>query len=996
MAKENFPYQLFTVGEKYSRNDINQRLVNSQVSQQSGVSSFADSLVLFATLEKEGRPEEIQYKDFFICKNEFIERKKSTENNDLSIEKYFPLIKKGEYNFFWESQNPTGNYGTPQKPLLSKFLKGDLKGYLFARIEEKTKSKSNPFLYCGSIEPESYDDKANGERPFGVKFLCKDIPINLKNELKELLDWKPEDNNHINEAVELASLCLANEKVKIRHLEEAIINQERESLFPNKKEFMDIFFKKANQLSLNTSPYLFSKIFNKFGLDGHEYTLLIPRNIQDFITELLKNLEFQSILDPWMRIGSILYEISNKYQIKDIYGYGINDYDFKLASSFNKKAILKKEYFPKTKDLNKKFDLIVSAPPFLLKDPNRDLSDNKEININNKRLRFYAHKESEIIFSALRNLSDKGIAIFVVCPSFLFKRENRNIFEFIRDIGFSLEGIFHIPAGAFKPLTGIETRIIVIRKKKQSKYIFEGQLSFNKKRDKKLINNFHKLEAGTEPELGFLLDSKRNTSDLKQFILFEKMGAAFKDSKLETTYLDEISEEIFYASEETIKNENSIFIFLNGNNNVFEYAIDIDSQKLETGIRNKSIAQVIINPEKINKRVLVKILQSPRSKIAFNAFNSMFSTPGRTRISINALRGLFICIPEKNKQDELEKIDKELLDIKYQLSKFESNLWDKIDQPDKSKKEFNKIINKNRHKDELDIRSLPFPLASILQTVESFNGIPIKMTLHIEYFFEALSQFLAIYVMSGFYINEEEFNSIWKEVSNFLKERNQNISLSTFGTWNIIFSLLTKKIVQDIKEEESMKEGWLSRLAIENEEFLDVLTSKKLYGILMRAMKLRNMWRGHTGAIGDDNAKERYKIYNEMVKEVINLFGNFWIESPLVIPGENTYKDGKFNYYCQYAMGVTMPLKRKEYCLKQPLEDGMMHIVSPLSGKSCKLLPLIKFGESPNKDNNACYFFNRRDNKDHSQRWISYHNENKPERPFNDPGVNELLDKLSN
>ena len=65
MAKENFPYQLFIVGEKYSRNDINQRLVNSQVSQQSGVSSFADSLVLFATLEKEGRPEEIQYKDFF-------------------------------------------------------------------------------------------------------------------------------------------------------------------------------------------------------------------------------------------------------------------------------------------------------------------------------------------------------------------------------------------------------------------------------------------------------------------------------------------------------------------------------------------------------------------------------------------------------------------------------------------------------------------------------------------------------------------------------------------------------------------------------------------------------------------------------------------------------------------------------------------------------------------------------------------------------------------
>ena len=249
--------------------------------------------------------------------------------------------------------------------------------------------------------------------------------------------------------------------------------------------------------------------------------------------------------------------------------------------------------------------------------------------------------------------------------------------------------------------------------------------------------------------------------------------------------------------------------------------------------------------------------------------------------------------------------------------------------------------------------------------------------------------------MSGFYINEEEFYAIWKEVSDFLKERKQNISLSTFGTWNIIFSLLTKKIVQDIKDEESMKEVWLSRLAIESEEFLNVLTSKKLYGILMKAMKLRNMWRGHSGAIGDENAKERYNTYNEMVKEVLNLFGNFWLESPLVIPGESTFKKGKYNYFCQCAMGVTMPLPRKEYSLKQPLEDGMMHIVSTVSGKSCKLLPLIKFGESPSKDDNACYFYNRRDN-DQSQRWISYHNENKPERPFSDPEVNALLDKLSN
>ena len=52
-----------------------------------------------------------------------------------------------------------------------------------------------------------------------------------------------------------------------------------------------------------------------------------------------------------------------------------------------------------------------------------------------------------------------------------------------------------------------------------------------------------------------------------------------------------------------------------------------------------------------------------------------------------------------------------------------------------------------------------------------------------------------------------------------------------------------------------------------------------------------------------------------------------------MIPGESTYKDGKFDYFCRCAMGVTMPLPRNKYSLKQPLEDGMMHIVSTVSGE---------------------------------------------------------------
>ena len=97
------------------------------------------------------------------------------------------------------------------------------------------------------------------------------------------------------------------------------------------------------------------------------------------------------------------------------------------------------------------------------------------------------------------------------------------VFEFIKEIGFSLEGIFYIPFGTFKPYTAIETRLLVIKKKAQSDFIFEGQLSFNKKRDQNLINNFHSFKEDHDPELGFLRGFK-STTDLKEVIFLEKLS----------------------------------------------------------------------------------------------------------------------------------------------------------------------------------------------------------------------------------------------------------------------------------------------------------------------------------------------------------------------------------------------------------------------------------------------------------------------------------------
>ena len=123
MAKELFPTQLFRIGNEYTRSEITSRLTNSTIGRE-GVINFENGLVLFVTLEKSGKPEKHQYRDFFKNKKEF----------------------------FWESQTPKAPFGSPDKPIMSKMLDGEIGSFLFARMRQKTNSKTNPFVYCGSLE----------------------------------------------------------------------------------------------------------------------------------------------------------------------------------------------------------------------------------------------------------------------------------------------------------------------------------------------------------------------------------------------------------------------------------------------------------------------------------------------------------------------------------------------------------------------------------------------------------------------------------------------------------------------------------------------------------------------------------------------------------------------------------------------------------------------------------------------------------------------------
>ena len=179
----NFPIELFDVGNKYSRNDIDQRLEKVRIDGWKGVTEFLNCFALVVTIEKANKPKNLKYKDFF----------------------------KNRKEFFWESQEPEdprgvkNKFGSPNTPQMICLLSGEKPSILFARIIGKTKGETYKFIYCGELEVESFDNGANDLRPFGVKFTTKEIPKEIPLDLLDLINWKPENNSSLVEAENLAS-----------------------------------------------------------------------------------------------------------------------------------------------------------------------------------------------------------------------------------------------------------------------------------------------------------------------------------------------------------------------------------------------------------------------------------------------------------------------------------------------------------------------------------------------------------------------------------------------------------------------------------------------------------------------------------------------------------------------------------------------------------------------------------------------------------------------
>ena len=703
-----------------------------------------------------------------------------------------------------------------------------------------------------------------------------------------------------------------------------------------------------------------------------------PPSIARFIVRLLDGVKAQRVLDPHVGFGTLLQPVIAATRASDF-----------VATSPNQSALEVAEYVHPTAaggeycvcDLEGEglahlgeFDLVVSLPPFGLR--------NREFTIEGVTLRDESGHEL-LLRSSLR-LSAKGLAIFVVAPRFHNAANERSVVRRLADFGLYLDASFHVAPGAFIPLTSIAADIVVIRRGNAATALFAGQATEQEQPLKALLSNYRHRRPGPTPDLGVLIPH----ADYRGFEAERskhRIATLTKRLKLARRDLDYFALEITRCpghAEEIEDKDNAFFLPL-----IVTSRCRTDAAELPE--RPKDFVQIVVDPEKADSNVVAGFFDSPLGREIRASYASGITI---RRVPLGTVAHLPVWLPDVKKQRTIVKLDQQLRAILSEAKELHGRLWEGLNRTGEVRQGVEQLNRDDTFPAWLD--TLPFPLASILWTHHTLKGSPLKRYQQLEFFFEGLAEFLGIWLMSGIKTAPDIFQTEWKSIRQTLDRAKLSVEQATFGTWVTIVERLAKTVRSGVNGKEDERRFWQAKFACDSPELMRSLVSKSMVGLTKTANKLRNDWRGHGGVVSDTEAVRRESVLLELRARFRDLVGHRWEDYPLVFPISFRFPDGVYRCDVFSVTGVRYPFDQKQLDLEAPLKDGWLHFVNPMTGAVCPVLPLVRLGTTATEERNACYFFNRLEGGD-SQRYVSYHFEDRPDIVEEIPAAAKLLRELS-
>lgn len=268
---------------------------------------------------------------------------------------------------------------------------------------------------------------------------------------------------------------------------------------------------------------------------------------------------------------------------------------------------------------------------------------------------------------------------------------------------------------------------------------------------------------------------------------------------------------------------------------------------------------------------------------------------------------------------------------------------------------------------------LPFPLATVLWTYESTSNVDEKIE-HLHNFFEALSAFIAIILLSSF-LSDIDFYR--KEIHTIHFRDQTTFKEATLRSWVEMGRWLAKNIRRIKYSGDHQKwDVFYKILGEPDKELLDSICNKKLYKKLEGLSDLRNKWKGHTGIKPElPELKKRLTTLEFYLNELKDLILENFTKLRIIIPTSNVTFDGKiYETIVKFAKGTRYPFSEIKIKTNSALTNkpkGKLYLVHGDLKKPIEIIPLLRILPSPETDRVACYLYSRLIGK--HARFVSYH-----------------------
>lgn len=688
-----------------------------------------------------------------------------------------------------------------------------------------------------------------------------------------------------------------------------------------------------------------------------------PDFIPAFIASYLKDSTPQTILDCWAGIGGMLSPLVQRFEPSVAIGinqliseheaanllHGDKTIDWKLG-----------EPLQLLDEIDTRFDVVVGCPPFGWKPTSLTLSwDNNSINLHD-------YLGNILLLKACQLLEPEGVGFFIVSSSFLREQKERKVYTHLEQFGLFVDAALSLPSGTFAPVTQIESLLVIIRKQKPLR-LFVGELKSDQTSNV-LLQNLKARKRGKTLQLGTLVDSTSFRSFSTLIAEYEVKEMA-KGLGLSPTPLSEICTAINLPKriegEEFSNLPNAVYLPIIGR------APAVDSL-FNLKIKPQNYIQLVLNPNKAIAEYVANFLNTALGQKIRESLVSGTSIP---KITESQLVNAAFYLPQIEIQSEIIGVQSIITDLSTQLETLQRKLWN---HPQRYK-ETQKDVGSLNHVDDFVawVESLPFPLSSILWAYYADNNVKDKID-HLFLFFEALSQFTAVVMLSAYAADKAFYikhSGAWIEQYSKSKYKDW-ILKSTFKGWVILGKNLAKK-TRTLKEDKNNKERLLELFGRPEHDFLEMLTNKEIFNELDAITTRRNEWKGHGGAANYQEYTRRLTLLESHLAKVRQVITNNWETALVLLPDSSKYSGGVYDYQVKTLKGTRTPFKKTMVKTMAPMEDEKLYLLHTNQQTPVELLPFVRMLASPEQEQNACYFYNRQEGN--KVRWVSYHFDSQPE-----------------